>query len=93
LPGAFEITRRIAMDLLASNHHKLNDFYDLLWLSKLHEDMASLIATLIATNDKIMKELFSECGYKMCVELLSAKFAISREKKLKVDKFRYTLFH
>ncbi len=76
------ITRRIAMDLLASNHHKLNDFYILLRLSKSHENIASLIATLIATNDKIMKELFSQCDYYICVKLLSAKFAISREKKV-----------
>jgi hypothetical protein len=88
LLGAFVITRRIAMDLLASNHHKEHDFYILLCLSKSHEDIASLIATRIATNDKIMKELFSQCHYKMCVELLYAKFAISREKKLKVAKCR-----
>jgi hypothetical protein len=82
LPRAFVITRRIAMDLLASNHHKYYDFYILLRLAKSHEDIASLIATLIATNDKIMKELFSQCHYELAVELLCAKFAISREKKL-----------
>jgi hypothetical protein len=83
LPGAFVITRRIAMDLLASNHHKWHDFDILLELATSHEEIASLIASQIATNDKIMKELFSECDYEMCVELLSAKFAISREKKIK----------
>ncbi|CAM6043671.1 unnamed protein product [Sphagnum compactum] len=83
LPGAFVITRRIAKDLLASNHHKWNDFCMLLKLAKSHEEIASLIASLITTNDKIMKELFLECDYEMCVELLSAKFAISREKKVK----------
>ncbi len=77
------ITKRIAMDLLASNHHKFDDFCILLNLAKSHKDIASLIATRIATNDKIMKELFSECDDEMCVELLSAKFAISREKKIK----------
>jgi hypothetical protein len=84
LPGAFVITERIAMDLLASNHHKKHDFNILLKLAKSHKKIASLIASRIATNDKIMKELFSECYYsEMCVELLSAKFAISREKKVK----------
>jgi hypothetical protein len=84
LPGAFVITKRIAMDLLASNHHKEHDFDILLKLAKSHEEIASLIASRIATNDKIMKELFSECYYyEICVELLSAKFAISREKKVK----------
>jgi hypothetical protein len=83
LPGAFVITRRIVMDLLASNHHKFQDFCILFNLAKSHEEIASLIANLIATNDKIMKELFSKCDYDMCVELLSAKFAISREKKIK----------
>jgi hypothetical protein len=83
LPGAFVITRRIAMELLACNHHKLHDFHILLNLARSHEEIASLIASLIATNDKIMKELFSECSYEICVELLSAKFAISREKKVK----------
>jgi hypothetical protein len=88
LPGAFVITKRIAMDLLASNHHKFHDFQILLQLAHSHVEIASLIASLIATNDKIMKELFSQCPYEMCDELLSAKFAISREKKLKVVKFR-----
>jgi len=83
LPRAFVITRKIAMELLASNHHKKNDFHILLKLAKLHEEIASLIASLIATNDKIMKELFSECSYEMSVELLFAKFAISQEKKVK----------
>jgi hypothetical protein len=79
LPGAFVITRKIAMELLASNHHKKSDFHILLKLAKSHEEIASLIAT----NDKIMKVLFSECSYEMCVELLSAKFAISPKKKIK----------
>jgi len=79
LPKASVITKRIAMDLLASNHHKKNDFCILLKLAESHEEIASGIAT----NDKIMKELFSECEYEMCVELLSAKFSISREKKIK----------
>jgi len=35
-----------------------------------------------------MKELFSECSYEMCVELLSARFAISPEEKKKVTKFK-----
>jgi hypothetical protein len=83
LPRAFAITRRIAMDLLASNHHKCGDFYILLNLAESHEEIATLIANRIATNDKIMKELFSECSYEICVELLSPKFAISREKKVK----------
>jgi len=55
----------------------------LLILAKSHKEIASLIASLIATNDKIMKELFFECSYEICVELLSAKFAISRENKVK----------
>jgi hypothetical protein len=80
LPGAFVITRRIAMDLLASNHHEKRDFYILSKLAKSHEEIASLIANRITTNDKIMKKLISECDYEMCVELLSAKFSISREK-------------
>jgi hypothetical protein len=83
LPGAFVITRRIAMDLLASNHHEQGDFYFLLKLAKSHEEIASLIANRIATNDKIMKKLISVCSYEICVELLSAKFSISREKKMK----------
>jgi len=83
LPGAFVITRKITMELLASNHDKRHDFWILLKLAKSHEEIASLIASLIATNDKIMKGLFSECSYEMCVKLLSAKFAISREKKVK----------
>jgi hypothetical protein len=41
LPGAFVITRKIAMELLASNHHKKNDFCILLKLAKLHEEIAS----------------------------------------------------
>jgi hypothetical protein len=82
LPGAFVITKRIAMDLLASNHHKVHDFLVLSQLARSHEEIASLIASQIATNDKIMKELFSECydSYEICVELL--------KKKLKVIKFR-----
>jgi len=83
LPGAFVITKKIAMELLANNHHKKSDFCILLKLAKLHEEIASLIASRIATDDMIMKELFSECPYEMCVELLSAKFAICREKKVK----------
>jgi hypothetical protein len=83
LPGAFVSTKRIAMDLLVSNHHKQDDFRILLILAKSHEEIASLIASLIATNDKIMKELFFDCSYEICVELLSAKFAISRENKVK----------
>jgi hypothetical protein len=79
LPGAFMITKRIVMDLLASNHHKYHDFFFFLRLAQSHEKIASLIAT----NDKIMKELFSECHYEMCFELLSPKFAISREKQVK----------
>jgi hypothetical protein len=71
------------MELLASNHHKERDFHILLGLAESHKEIASLIASRIATNDEIMKELFSECSYEMCVELLSAKFAISREKKVK----------
>jgi hypothetical protein len=77
LPGAFVITKRIVMDLLASNHHELDDFWILLTFARSHEEIASLIASLIATNDKIMKELFSQCSYEMCDELLFAKFAIS----------------
>jgi len=34
-----------------------------------------------ATNEKIMKGLFSEYSYEMYIELLSAKSAISPEKK------------
>jgi hypothetical protein len=83
LPKALVITKRIAMDLLARNHHTCQDFYILLDLAKSHEEIASLIASSIATNDKIMKELFSKCYYQMCVELLSPKLAISREKKIK----------
>jgi hypothetical protein len=83
LPGAFVITKRIAMDLLASNHHKQQDFDILLKLAKSHEEIASLIASRIATNDKIMKELFFQCSDAMCDELLSTKFAIYREKKIK----------
>jgi hypothetical protein len=79
LPGASVITRKTAMELLASNHHKQSVFCILLKLAKSHEEIASLIAS----NDKIMKELFSECSYEMCVELLSAKFPICREKKVK----------
>jgi hypothetical protein len=45
LPGAFVITKRIAMDLLASNHDKQHDFYILLKLAKSHEEIASLIAS------------------------------------------------
>ncbi len=72
LPGAFVITKKITMDLLATNHHKHDYFYFyiLLRLAKSHEEIASLIASLIATNDKIMKELFSKCSYDTCVELL-----------------------
>jgi hypothetical protein len=83
LPGAFVITRRIAMELLENNLHKYHDFSILLKLAKSHEEIASLIASAIATNHKIMKKLFSECSYKTCVELLSAKFGTSREKKIK----------
>jgi hypothetical protein len=83
LPGAFVITKRIAMDLLASNQYKFHDFFVLLSLARSHKEIASLIASLIATNDKFMKELFSKCPYEFCVELLLAKFAISREKKVK----------
>jgi hypothetical protein len=83
LPGAFVITRRIAMDLLARNHHEERDFYILSKLAKSHEEIASLLANRIATNDKIMKKLISECSYEVCVELLSAKFSISREKQIK----------
>jgi hypothetical protein len=83
LPGAFVITKRIAMDLLESNHHKWHDFDILLKLAKSHVEIASLIASRIATDDKIMKELFFQCSHAMRVELLSAKFAISREKKIK----------
>jgi hypothetical protein len=83
LPGAFVITRRIVMELLASNHHRCRDFYLLLILARSHEDMASLIASHIATNDKIMKELVSKCIYETCVELLWAKFAIPGKKKVR----------
>jgi hypothetical protein len=76
LPGAFVITRRAMTKLLESKCH---DFSILLKLAKSHEEIASLIAT----NDKITKELFSKLPFEMCVELLSAKFAISREKKVK----------
>jgi hypothetical protein len=79
LPEAFVIAKRIAMDLLISNHHKSHDFFILLKLAKSHEEIASLIATY----NKITKELFFECSYEMCVELLFAKFAISREFFLK----------
>jgi hypothetical protein len=82
LPGAFVITKRIAMDLLASNHHK-DDSWILLLLANSHEEIASLFASRIATNDKIMKELFSECFYENHDKLLSGKFAIFREKKVK----------
>jgi hypothetical protein len=82
LPDALVITRRIAMDLLARNPHKFKDFFILSELATSHEEIASLIASRIATNDKIMKELFSECDYKMCLKLLSVKFAISPERKI-----------
>jgi hypothetical protein len=89
LPGAFVITKRIAMDLLASNHYKDDDFWILLLLANSHEEIASLFASLIATNDKIMKELFDEYFYENHVLMLSAKFAPYLEKKkLKVVKFR-----
>ncbi len=77
------ITKRIAMGLLASNHYKDDDFWILLLLANSHEEIASLFASLIATNDKIMKELFSEYFYETHVGYLSAKFAIFREKKVK----------
>ncbi len=48
------------MELLVSNHHKFCDFFTLLELARLHKESASLIASLTATNDKTMKELFSE---------------------------------
>jgi hypothetical protein len=98
LPGAFVIIKKIAMDLLANYHHeqdlfahnnhfpilvkfaKNNHFPILVKLAKCHEEIASLIANAIATNDEMMKELGR---YNFCVELLSAKFAISREKKVK----------
>jgi len=83
LPGAFVITKRITMDLLASNHHKFHNFQVLLGLARSHEEIASLIASLIANNDKILKELFSQCPYKICVQLLSTKSAISPKKKVK----------
>jgi hypothetical protein len=83
LPDALVITRRIAMDLLARNPHKHKDFFILSKLATSHEEIASLIASRIATNDKIMKELFSECDYEMCLKLLSVKFAISPERKIK----------
>jgi hypothetical protein len=41
-------------------------------LAKSNESITSLIAIPIATNDKIMRELFSEYSYEMCVELLFA---------------------
>jgi hypothetical protein len=89
LRGAFVITKRIAMDLLASNHYKEDDFWILLLLANSHEEIASLFASLIATNDKFMKELFSEYFYENHVPMLSAKFAPYLEKKkLKVVKFR-----
>jgi hypothetical protein len=49
-------------------------------LAKSNESITSLIAIPIATNDKIMRELFSEYSYEMCVELLFAKCTKSREK-------------
>jgi hypothetical protein len=77
------------MDLLASNHHKDDDFWILLLLANSHEEIASLFASLIATNDKFMKQLFSENFYEIHVPMLSAKFAPYLEKKkLKVVKFR-----
>jgi hypothetical protein len=89
LPGAFVITKRIAMDLLASYHYKEDDFWILLLLANSHEEIASLFASLIATNDKFMKELFDENFYEIHYMLLSAKFAPYLEKKkLKVVKFR-----
>jgi hypothetical protein len=93
LPGAFVITRRIAMELLASNLHNYHVFSILLKLAKSHEEIASLIASAIATNHKIMKKLFSECSYETCVELLSAKFATSREKKVKKSPYLDSVFH
>jgi hypothetical protein len=45
------INRKIVVELLASNHHKYNDFHALLQLVKLHKKIVSLIAT----NDKIME--------------------------------------
>jgi hypothetical protein len=54
LPGAFVINRKIVVELLASNHHKYNEFHALLQLAKLHKK----VVNLIATNDKIMKEFF-----------------------------------
>jgi hypothetical protein len=86
LPGAFVIIKKIAMDLLANYHHEQdlfahnNHFPILVKLAKSHEEIASLIANAIATNDEMMKELGR---YNFCVELLSAKFTISREKKVK----------
>jgi hypothetical protein len=89
LPGAFVITKRIAMDLLASNHYKEDDFLILLLLANSHEEIASLFASLIATNDKFMNYLFDENFYIDHVTLLSAKFTPYLEKKkLKVVKFR-----
>jgi hypothetical protein len=83
------ITKRIVMDLLASNHHKDDDFWILLLLANSHEEIASLFASLIATNDKIMKELFNENFYAIHDMLLSAKFVPYLEKKkLKVVKYR-----
>jgi hypothetical protein len=78
LPGAFAITRIIVMDLLASDHHNYHSFDKLLTVAKSHEEIASLIASEIATNDKIMKQLFVfECEHFKCIEFLSAKFATS----------------
>jgi hypothetical protein len=82
LPGAFVITKRIAMDLLASNHYKEDDFLILLLLANSHEEIASLFASLIATNDNIVKD-FSEYFYENHVKWLSGKFAIFREKKVR----------
>jgi hypothetical protein len=48
-----------------------------------HEEIASLITSPIVANGKIMKELFFECSYETCVELLWAKFTISQEIKVK----------
>jgi len=85
LPGAFVIIKKIAMDLLASYHHERDlfahdrYFYVLVNLAKSHEEIASLIANAIATNDEMMKKL----DHNLCVPLLSTKFAMSREKKVK----------
>jgi len=89
LSGAFVITKRIAMELLAKNHHKHRDFCTLLRLARSHEEIASLIASRIATNDKIMKELFSKCYYETCVELLWEKFPIPGEEKVKSFEAEY----